>query len=94
MVAVDLRGVGDSAPVESGYDAATLAEDIYQLIGALGLEHVYVFGHDIGGIVAYAFGRRYPQSARGVMILDSAVPGSLAGHRPSSSLLAGAISPD
>ena len=75
VVAVDLRGVGDSAPAESGYDAANLAKDIYQLIRALGLEHVYVFGHDIGGIVAYAFARRYPQSARGVMILDSAVPG-------------------
>jgi pimeloyl-ACP methyl ester carboxylesterase len=32
-------------------------------------------GHDVGGIVAYAFARRYPQRARGVMILDSAVPG-------------------
>jgi pimeloyl-ACP methyl ester carboxylesterase len=75
VLAVDLRGVGESAPSETGYDAANLAEDIHQLSFSLGLEHVYVFGHDIGGMVAYAFARRYPQSARGVMILDAAFPG-------------------
>lgn len=75
VVAVDLRGVGESAPAETGFDAANLAEDIHQLVGDLGVEHVYVFGHDIGGMVAYAFARRYPQSARGVMILDAAFPG-------------------
>jgi pimeloyl-ACP methyl ester carboxylesterase len=75
VIAVDLRGVDESAPSDSGYDAANLAEDIHQLLMSLGLEHVYVFGHDIGGMVAYAFARRYPGSARGVMILDVAFPG-------------------
>src|SRR5580704_9743248 len=51
VIAVDLRGVGESAPSGSGYDAAGLAEDIHQLVMSLGLEHVYVFGHDIGGMV-------------------------------------------
>jgi pimeloyl-ACP methyl ester carboxylesterase len=75
VVAVDLRGVGESAPSESGYDAANLAEDIHQLIINLGLKQVYVFGHDIGGMVAYALARRYPQGLRGVMVLDAAFPG-------------------
>jgi pimeloyl-ACP methyl ester carboxylesterase len=75
VVAVDLRGVGESVPSETGYEAANLAEDVHQLIISLGLEHVYVFGHDIGGMVAYALARRYPQSVRGVMILDVAFPG-------------------
>jgi len=75
VVAVDMRGVGESAPSEAGYEAESLAEDVHQLIAALHLEHAYVFGHDIGGMVAYAFARRYPQSARGVMILDVAFPG-------------------
>lgn len=75
VVAVDLRGVGESAPSETGYDAANQAADIHHLITNLGLEHVYVFGHDIGGMVAYAFARRYPRSARGVMIFDVAFPG-------------------
>jgi pimeloyl-ACP methyl ester carboxylesterase len=75
VVAVDLRGVGGSAATPGGYDAANLAEDIHQLAAQLHLEHVYLFGHDIGGMVAYAFARRYPQEARGVMILDVAFPG-------------------
>jgi pimeloyl-ACP methyl ester carboxylesterase len=75
VIAVDLRGVGESAPSDSGYDAANLAEDIHQLVMNLGFEHVYVFGHEIGGMVAYAFARRYPGTARGVMILDVAFPG-------------------
>jgi pimeloyl-ACP methyl ester carboxylesterase len=75
VLAVDLRGVGGSVPTPGGYDAANLAEDIHQLAVQLHLEQVYVVGHDIGGMVAYAYARRYPQTARGVMILDAAFPG-------------------
>jgi pimeloyl-ACP methyl ester carboxylesterase len=75
VVAVDLRGVGESAPSEKGYEAENLAEDIHQLISALGLQRPYIFGHDIGGMVAYALARRYPEGLRGVMILDVAFPG-------------------
>lgn len=75
VIAVDLRGVGGSTPTPSGYDKANLAEDIYQLTRQLKLESVYVAGHDIGGMVAYAFARRYPTAARGVMILDVPLPG-------------------
>ncbi len=75
VVAVDLRGIGGSAPTPDGYDAANMAEDVHQLAGHLHLEHVYVVGHDIGGMVAYAFLRRYAESSRGVMLLDAPVPG-------------------
>jgi pimeloyl-ACP methyl ester carboxylesterase len=75
VVAVDLRGLGGSIPTEGGYDAANMAEDIHQLAEYLHLEHVYVVGHDIGGMVAYAFTRLYPESSRGVMILDAPLPG-------------------
>lgn len=75
VVAVDLRGVGGSSPAADGYDAANLAEDIHQLIAQLHLRNVYLVGHDIGGMVAYAFARRFPEDARGIMILDVAIPG-------------------
>jgi pimeloyl-ACP methyl ester carboxylesterase len=74
VIAVDLRGVGGSTATPGGYDAANMAEDIYQLVSALKLEDVYVVGHDIGGMVAYAFVRRYPQIMRGAMILDQVIP--------------------
>jgi len=75
VIAVDLRGVGGSTVTSGGYDAANMAEDIYQLVSALKLDRVYIVGHDIGGMVAYAFVRRYPQVMRGVMILDQVIPG-------------------
>jgi pimeloyl-ACP methyl ester carboxylesterase len=75
VVAVDLRGVGGSAPIVAGYDAANLAEDLRQLAEQLQLKNVYIVGHDIGGMVAYAFLRKYPQTLRGAMILDVAIPG-------------------
>jgi pimeloyl-ACP methyl ester carboxylesterase len=75
VVAVDLRGIGGSAATPGGYDAANMAEDVHQLVEHLHLEHVYVVGHDVGGMVAYAFTRRYPETCRGVMLLDAPVPG-------------------
>jgi len=75
VVAVDLRGIGGSAETAGGYDAANMAEDVHQLVEHLHLEHVYLVGHDIGGMVAYAFARRYPETSRGVMMLDAPVPG-------------------
>jgi len=75
VVAVDLRGMGGSTATPGGYDAANMAEDIHQLADQLHLEHVYVVGHDLGGMVAYAFARRYPETTRGVMILDVPLAG-------------------
>jgi pimeloyl-ACP methyl ester carboxylesterase len=75
VIAVDLRGVGGSSATPGGYDAANMAEDIRQLTQQLKLDLVYVVGHDIGGMVAYAFVRLYPKVTRGVMILDVPLPG-------------------
>ena len=52
-----------------------LAEDIRQLAQRLKVERAYVVGHDLGGIVAYALARLYPNETRGVMILDVPLPG-------------------
>jgi pimeloyl-ACP methyl ester carboxylesterase len=74
-IAVDLRGVGGSAPSVAGYAAADLAEDVHQLLTQLSLGRAHVVGHDIGGTVAYAFARRFPASTRTVMILETPIPG-------------------
>ena len=75
VVAVDLRGIGGSRATPGGYDAANLAKDIRQLARQLQLERSYLVGHDMGGMVAYAFARLYPDEARGVMTLDVPLPG-------------------
>ena len=72
-VAVSLPGIGGSTAKPGGYAAAHLADDIHQ--EQLHLEHAYVVGHDIGGVVAHALVRRYPNAVRGAMILDVPLPG-------------------
>lgn len=75
VIAVDLRGIGGSLPTTGGYESPNLAKDIYELVQLLNLQQVYVASHDIGGMVAYAFVRLYPQTVRGAMILDVPLPG-------------------
>ena len=75
VIAVDLPGIGRSAPPKGGYEAANLAAQIHGLADALHLDKPYVVGHDLGGIVTYAYVRRFPDALRGAMILDVPMPG-------------------
>jgi pimeloyl-ACP methyl ester carboxylesterase len=75
VVAVDLPGIGQSAPAAGGYEAASLAGDVHAMAETIGLDRPYVVGHDLGGIVTYAYIRRFPEALRGAMILDVPVPG-------------------
>jgi pimeloyl-ACP methyl ester carboxylesterase len=75
VVAVDLRGVGQSTAGSPKFDAATMAADVHELAGALKLERPYVVGHDIGGMVAHAYARAFPTNLRGATIFDVALPG-------------------
>lgn len=59
VVAIDLRGAGFSDCPQGGYDKATMARDAHGVMAALGHEQYAVCGHDIGGMVALAHGRRH-----------------------------------
>jgi len=75
VVAVDLRGLGQSIAGSARFDAATMAADVHELAKVLKLERPYVVGHDLGGMVAHAYARIFPKDLRGAMILDVPVPG-------------------
>jgi pimeloyl-ACP methyl ester carboxylesterase len=75
VVAIDLPGIGESAATPGEYDAAKMAEHIHGLLEQLELGRAYVVGHDIGGMVAFAYVRQFPEELRGAMILDVPVPG-------------------
>lgn len=75
VVAPDLRGVGGSSSRSRDYSKAALARDIHAFVRGLGARRVFVVGHDIGGMVAYAYGRQFPTEVAGVAILDVPVPG-------------------
>jgi pimeloyl-ACP methyl ester carboxylesterase len=75
VVAPDLRGFGDSAKLEGGYDKKTMAQDIHALAAALGFERVRIVGHDIGLMVAYAYAAQYPAEVDRVVLMDAFLPG-------------------
>jgi pimeloyl-ACP methyl ester carboxylesterase len=75
VIAVDLPGIGKSAPSKNGYEAASLAAALHAMVTELKLDRAYLVGHDLGGIVSYAYVRQFPQSLRGAMILDVPMPG-------------------
>ncbi len=75
VIAVDLRGAGDSDRPLTGYDKRTLARDLGGLVEALALGRVHYVGHDIGGMVGYAFAHEYPELTRSYTILDVPLPG-------------------
>lgn len=75
VISIDLRGIGGSQATAKGYDAANLAKDVAELADKLKLVKYYVAGHDIGGMVAYAFARQFSAKSRGVMIIEAPLPG-------------------
>ncbi|MGN6754813.1 MAG: alpha/beta fold hydrolase [Thermomicrobiales bacterium] len=72
VIAVDLRGYGDSAKPagEAGYDKGTMAADVHTLLDRLGVVRPVLVGHDRGGRVARRYALDYPDDVRGVALLD------------------------
>jgi len=70
LIAPDYRGAGESSVPEGGYDKRTMANDIKQLVDELGYDRVGFAGHDIGGMIAYAFANLYPDTLDRFAIID------------------------
>ncbi|HSN97751.1 MAG TPA: alpha/beta hydrolase [Candidatus Nanopelagicales bacterium] len=77
VIAPDLRGAGATSRPDDGYDKRTMAEDIRALLVHLDLggQPVYLAGHDIGMMVAYAYAAANPEGVRRLALLDGALPG-------------------
>ena len=70
VIAVDMRGMGDSAKPEDGYDKKTMAADIAALAHRLGHQRIDVVGSDIGAMVAFSLAANHPALVRKVALLD------------------------
>lgn len=75
VIAPDIRGLGDSSKPATGYDKRTVAEDIYQLVRQLGFKQINLVGHDIGGMVAYAYAAAHPETVRRLVLMELLLPG-------------------
>lgn len=74
VVAVDLRGYGDSDKPPRGYDGWTLAGDIAGLVRALGERKAHLVGHAWGGFLAWIAAILHPRVVASVSVLGAAHP--------------------
>ena len=73
IIAPDLRGFGDSTTVDSPNTMDDYAADIAGLLDQLGLQKAVVVGHSMGGYVALAFARLFPERVSGLGLVSSQV---------------------
>jgi pimeloyl-ACP methyl ester carboxylesterase len=74
VVAVDLRGHGESDRVEPGpgvYDVDRFADDVLAIAAGVGFDRPVVIGHSLGGVVALACAAR-PGAVSAAVMVDPA----------------------
>lgn len=71
VIAVDLRGRGESDKPPTGYSMDDHARDILGLMDHLGLEKAVIGGHSFGGLVTMYTGATYPDRVEKMVIIDA-----------------------
>jgi pimeloyl-ACP methyl ester carboxylesterase len=73
VVAVDLRGHGESDKPDQDYTIEGFVDDVAWLIGKLGLERPVVVGHSMGGMIALNLVRRQPKLVSAIVMVDAPI---------------------
>lgn len=71
LIIPDLRGFGNSTTVDTPYTMDDFASDIAGLLDYLGIQKAAVAGHSMGGYVALAFARLFPDRVAGLGLVAS-----------------------
>jgi pimeloyl-ACP methyl ester carboxylesterase len=82
VIAVDQRGMGLTDKPDSGYDSATLANDLVALMDALGFERFSVMGLDTGMVISYALAADHPERVARLIVGEAPLPGVTAPALP------------
>jgi haloacetate dehalogenase len=75
VIAPDLRGYGASSkpagdPEHLTYSKRAMAQDLVEVMAALGFQRFDIAGHDRGGRVAYRLALDHPERVRRIAVLD------------------------
>lgn len=71
LILPDLRGFGESSTVKFPYMMTDMAQDLAALLDALGVEKASLAGHSMGGYVALAFAKQYPERVDNLALVAS-----------------------
>lgn len=73
VVAVDLRGHGQSPVPASGYSALQMSADVNRVIDQLGLDQITVIGHSLGGMAAMHLAAHRFDVVKKLILVDAPV---------------------
>lgn len=73
IIIPDLRGFGNSTMIDLPHSMDDYASDIASLLDHLNIQKAVIVGHSMGGYVALAFARLYPERVRGLGLVSSQV---------------------
>jgi pimeloyl-ACP methyl ester carboxylesterase len=71
LVLYDCRGQGQSDHPEKPYSMEIHADDLAELLDALGIDKAHIAGISYGGEVAQAFTLKYPGRVRSLILIDT-----------------------
>jgi pimeloyl-ACP methyl ester carboxylesterase len=73
VLALDLRGRGESDKPDGGYDLEDHAADIIGVLDALDIDRVFMGGHSYGGMLSFWTAANHPERVIGCVTLDPPV---------------------
>jgi pimeloyl-ACP methyl ester carboxylesterase len=84
VVALDLRGFGESDAPEQPYTIEAYSDDLSFIVSRLGMQRPIVIGHSMGGLIALDFAARHAAEVAAAVVLEpmAIAPELLAGLRP------------
>lgn len=75
LILPDLRGFGESTTFDSPTSIMDMARDIASLLDTLGIESASLAGHSMGGYVALAFAKQFPERVNSLVLVASQAAG-------------------
>ena len=70
-IALDLRGAGASSAPANGYSVARYADDVVQVLDALGIDRAVVCGLSLGGYILFDLLRRHAGRIRAAVLCNT-----------------------
>ncbi|NHT18809.1 alpha/beta hydrolase [Cellulomonas sp. IC4_254] len=75
VVAVDLRGFGDSSVADDAFGSAVAAEDLHRLVDTLGVGPVHLVGQDVAGATLLRLATSHPADIASLSAVEMGLPG-------------------
>jgi pimeloyl-ACP methyl ester carboxylesterase len=71
VITLDLPGFGASQTTDGDYSLETMAEIVHDFLRHLGHEQVVLGGISMGGYIALAYARKFPNHLKGLILADT-----------------------